>query len=546
MFKSIDSKRPRAPLPQMERLTREESKVRIGFSGVVWVGLSVVFVLLTVFILLLIDGRTVVSAAPARQRTWTAAMAQQDWAAVRRLAKAEVDKNPRDPEAQHALGVALMETGNIEQAEAYLITAGSLAPSVPEYTVALADLYTLRGATEQAAGKLRDALELDPSRVDLHWRLARAAYALGQYDESLQELQLITRQDPDNWDAYRLTADVAIGRAQSLPPEEAAARYRDAIGYLKLYTAMVPDARALAKMARVYLSLTPPDTAAARRAAEEALALNPTDSQAHLALARNDLIRLAPPNRPTPDEVKRGIERASGHYTLAASCFLPARDASLMGRILNSRKNLAEAEVAYRVAACVDTSNKDYAYELGMNLITQQKFEDARDSFERVLRLDPQNLRALDNLGMAQHRTGDPDAAEKTYLRAIDVDANDVDAYKGLGDIYVDRGASGQAAEMYRKALEIKPDHPGAAGALGYLLYQQKDYQGAVDVLSRAAESLFQICDPQPILTLSSACEQVGQIDRAMEVLRKGLGCGADGGIRQALQRLSSRAAGAQ
>jgi protein O-GlcNAc transferase len=541
MFKSSESKRPREPLPQLERLAREESKVRIGFRGVIWAGLSLFIILLTVFLLLMMDGRTVVHAGPVKQRPWTAAMDQGDWATVRRLAKAEVDKNPRDPEAQNALGRALMETGHADEAESYLIAAESLAPSVPEYIVCLADLYTLRGATEQMAFKLRDALQLDPARVDLHWRLARALYALGQYDESLQELQIINQQEPDNWDAYRLTADVAIGRARSLPPAEAATRYRDAIRYLKLYTAMVPDARALAKMAGAYMSLTPPDTAAARVAARQALALNPNDSQAHLTLARINLVQLSTAVRPKPEEVKLRTEQALLHYNGAESYFVPARDASLMGRLYNSRKELAQAEVAYRTAAVIDTTSKDYAFDLGMNLISQQKFEDARDAFEEVLRLDPQNMKALDNLGMAQYKNGDLEAAEQTYLRAVDVDPNDVDAFKGLGDIYMDRGETGRAAEMYRKALEIKPNHFGAAGALAYLLYQQKDYQGAVDALTRVGTMLFDICDPQPILTLSSAYEQLGQIDKAITVLKEGARCGADGGIRQALQRLSAR-----
>lgn len=541
MFKSIESRRPRQPLPQLERLVREESRVRVGLRGVVWAGLSLFIILLTLLLILLMDGRNVVHAAPARQRPWSAAQSQGDWPTVRRLAKAEVDKNPRDAEAQNALGRALMETGKIEEAEGPLITAESLAPSVPEYIVALADLYSLRGGsggTELAAGKLRDALALDPARVDLHWRLARALYALGEYDESLRELQIINQQEPDNWDAYRLTAEVAIGRARALPPAEAATRYREAIDYLKLYTAMVPDARGLAKLAVVYMSLVPPDTAAARRAALRSLALNPGDSQAHLVLARGSLVRLAA-GRPSPEEVKLRTEDALAHYAQAAAFYLPARDAALAGKIHNSRKNLPAAEVAYRTAASIDTASKEYAYDLGMNLISQQKYEDARDAFRTVILLDPRNIKALINLGMAEHRSGDPDAAEKIYLQAVEVDPNDADAYKGLGDIYVDRGASGQAAGMYRKAIEVKPGHVGAAGALGYMLYQQKDYHGAVDVLSRAP--LFDLCDPQPILTLSSAYEQLGQIPQAIAVLTKGAGCGADGGVRQALQRLGAR-----
>ena len=179
-----------------------------------------------------------------------------DWATVLPLAKASVDKNPRDAEAQNSYGLALMETGKLNEAQNPLLAAEAISPEVPEYKVDLGDLYVRTGVPELAATRFREAVDLDPSQVSVRWKLARTLYATEQYDETLAELTEITRLEPDNWDAYRLTADVAIGRK----------KFDEAIQNLTLYSEVVPDARALSKMAYAYMSMTPADTAGARRA----------------------------------------------------------------------------------------------------------------------------------------------------------------------------------------------------------------------------------------------------------------------------------------
>ena len=93
---------------------------------------------------------------------------------MRELAKAGVDKNPRDAEAQNAYGLALMETGKLDEAQNPLIAAESLSPEIPDYKVDLGNLYLRKGVIELAATRFRGAIDLDPSLVDVRWKLARA------------------------------------------------------------------------------------------------------------------------------------------------------------------------------------------------------------------------------------------------------------------------------------------------------------------------------------------------------------------------------------
>src|SRR6185436_8478856 len=129
MIEPNESRRGRLPVMQMDRIEDDLPEVRIGLPGVAWAGLSLFVVLLTIFLVLLMDGRNVAHAA-GKDRPWSAAMMSGDWETVQKLAKATVDKDPRDAEAQNALGRAYTELGKYEEAEIPLITAESLAPGL--------------------------------------------------------------------------------------------------------------------------------------------------------------------------------------------------------------------------------------------------------------------------------------------------------------------------------------------------------------------------------------------------------------------------------
>src|SRR5512147_2403088 len=144
MYKTDDSRRSRLIASQADLVERDLPKVRVGLPAVAWAGLSLFVILLTIFLLLLMDGRNVVHAAD-REKPWAAAMLAGDWAQVQKIAKAAVDKDPRDAEAQNTLGMAMTELGKFDEAEIPLITAESLAPGIPDYKIDLAELYSRKG-----------------------------------------------------------------------------------------------------------------------------------------------------------------------------------------------------------------------------------------------------------------------------------------------------------------------------------------------------------------------------------------------------------------
>jgi tetratricopeptide (TPR) repeat protein len=102
-----------------------------------------------------------------------------------------VGQNPNDPEAQVAMGLAMITTGQPEAGLEFVETALRLSPSYPtHYVLARAVAYFTMNDLGEAATTLSAALERDPSAVDLAPLLAASYAHLGRREEARAALQL--------------------------------------------------------------------------------------------------------------------------------------------------------------------------------------------------------------------------------------------------------------------------------------------------------------------------------------------------------------------
>ncbi len=174
-----------------------------------------------------------------------------------------------------------------------------------------------------------------------------------------------------------------------------------------------------------------------------------------------------------------------------------------------------QAEASFRLALKDDPSNAEALYGLGSVYLKQEKNNEARETFERTvklktnypntltnawnnlgllaarqgkmpeavayfreaLRLDPDHVVALDNLGAAYRQMQNWDEARNILERALKVKPDDPEANYGLGMVFAQIGDSERAYERLRRALQFRPDYPEALNNLGilYLRTQRTD-----------------------------------------------------------------------
>jgi tetratricopeptide (TPR) repeat protein len=100
----------------------------------------------------------------------------------------------------------------------------------------------------------------------------------------------------------------------------------------------------------------------------------------------------------------------------------------------------------------------------------QQKYDQAIASYEQAIKLDPKAAAAYNMLGMAcrfkYNQLRNPELKDKeigAFKKAIEVDPKYWVAMINLGATYYYQGDKDKAAPLFKKTLELNPDHPEKA-----------------------------------------------------------------------------------
>ncbi len=114
----------------------------------------------------------------------------------------------------------------------------------------------------------------------------------------------------------------------------------------------------------------------------------------------------------------------------------------------------------------------------GIQFGKEGDFEKAISEFKEVLKLDPKNIHAYNNIGVAYFRTGDLDEAIAYYTKAIDLGLADANMYFFRGQMYGKyKQEDAKAIKDYSKAIELQPKFSRAYlnRALSYSFLKEYD-----------------------------------------------------------------------
>jgi tetratricopeptide (TPR) repeat protein len=124
----------------------------------------------------------------------------------------------------------------------------------------------------------------------------------------------------------------------------------------------------------------------------------------------------------------------------------------------------ASKEDVAKAKAKSDAAQK--AFTDGVELVNQQKYDEAVAKFQEVLATVPNCPECYANMGTAQANGKKYDEAETSFKKAIEMKPDMADAYNGLANVYNAEHKPDQALEMSKKALELAQSQ-GSSGAAG-------------------------------------------------------------------------------
>ncbi|MBK9154786.1 MAG: winged helix-turn-helix domain-containing protein [Chloracidobacterium sp.] len=115
----------------------------------------------------------------------------------------------------------------------------------------------------------------------------------------------------------------------------------------------------------------------------------------------------------------------------------------------------ADAERTLQHAVSVAPNSATARIRHGALLLRLRRFDDAINEFERHIQLDPLSINGNSNLGMALFCKKDFAAAERQFLKVLELDDKNSAPYWFLSRSYWLQGQKGQAIEKIVQALEL-------------------------------------------------------------------------------------------
>ncbi len=361
----------------------------------------------------------------------------------------------------------------------------------PKNVVAMVSMAQLEPTVNDRAQRiewLRRARAAEPHAIAPRILLAKAYLEVGDTAAAQVELQAAQEANPNNPDVL-----ILLGHAQAVAGQHAAA-----VATFKKVVALQPtSATAWKDLGSEQAAMR--DTAAAAASIKKALELDPKNYEALATMAfleaqarrYPEALRLAKqmqtlkPNDPRGALLEGDIWMEQKRYGEAAAAFekaLAASDTGTAAIKLHSARQRAGSPAA--ADAALSAWIAAHPNDVGAKLYTAQelmragKSKEAIEAYEDIVRKDPANAIALNNLAYLYRRQNDPRAmatAEEAYKRAPD-SPNVADT---LGWMLVEEGKIGRGLELLKHAADLAPSSLEIRYHLAQALAKSGDKAGA-------------------------------------------------------------------
>jgi tetratricopeptide (TPR) repeat protein len=198
--------------------------------------------------------------------------------------------------------------------------------------------------------------------------------------------------------------------------------------------------------------------------------------------------RVAAPVTKTPRAVRStspAISRA-GQLVIEVDQPRAAEVARLLstGVAAHRAGDAAGARAAYEQVLAISPNDVDALNNLGVLRTSLGEFDRAEALLRRAIALAPTSAGAWSNLAAVLRERGRPAEAIAAFQRALSLDAHHAGARVGLAQQYLVIGSLVQARQLLEDVLLENPASPEANYALGQVLERQGDRAGAIRAYS--------------------------------------------------------------
>ena len=156
-----------------------------------------------------------------------------------------------------------------------------------------------------------------------------------------------------------------------------------------------------------------------------------------------------------PDERIGGVNRPDKTFSRPKT--EPSRIEELLSMADEAVKkgDMLEARKAIDSALIIDGNNIEALRRNGYLQIEFENYNEAKESYEKILSLDPDDDAAHDSLANVLHKLGENELAQEHHKKAIALDPEYAPHYFNYANTLYDMGLYEEALVYYKKAYEL-------------------------------------------------------------------------------------------
>jgi tetratricopeptide (TPR) repeat protein len=221
-----------------------------------------------------------------------------------------------------------------------------------------------------------------------------------------------------------------------------------------------------------------------------------------------------------PKDAVDALERADKIKTLSEP------DRMALAIAYQSLEKPAQSRAELLKLAKLAPTNAQYLYLLGRTDRKNQRLAEAADDFRRAIRIDPNFVRAYEELGQLQEEMGRPEEARKTYETGAAINRRLSAPWEwsplDLGVVVLKEDNVAEAEKLFREALRYNPRFAWGHFYLGQVFYKQGRERESMDEYKTAV-----VDDPrlrQAWLALGRGFKRQGnevEANRALAIFNK-------------------------
>jgi tetratricopeptide (TPR) repeat protein len=435
----------------------------------------------------------------AERATLTALYARRPQEALEN-ARLWVELRPQASEAHEALAAALMENGNVAEAQTHfrkILALGGEAGLAQGYLRIAATLGRQSNRT-QALEAMRALVQLHPDKPFAHYGLAHLAVRVGDLDVAMTAVDQALALSPGWEDAALFKARVLVSRKDNALllrfHEDFLAAYPRAgsmrLSYARLLVDLKQWDKAREQFKRVVadspreadavftvalLALQTNDLDEAERFLKRTLSLQPENDQVRLYLGQ-------------VAEQRKNYDEAIQWYSAVESAEQHFEAQTRLAVVLARQGKVEQARTHLHVL-----TPRTEAQKVQLTLAEEQILRDAKrfdvafDVLSRALVDLPHNADLLYARALVAEKLNRVDTAEQDLRRILAKDSKNANALNALGYTLADRTTRYQEALGFiEQALALKTDDPFILDSMGWVHYRLGNYAEAVKFLRSA------------------------------------------------------------